>query len=377
MDKYVISAIYKHNSSYNINYTNYLKVFMKKQHNQWMKQYLHNCKQLNKSELTIKNYKSDIIKFIKWHELTTTQLITKTLGNEITDYKNFLSAGGILKKKISKRKKILNKISRLINLFSLKKNNSTLITHSIELVQSPLSVTSRRRNLSSIKNFFEFLKQTHEDSSSFFLINPVKSKLHAIKLKDTDVVNTKMINHLQWENVYNSAHNASEKLIIYLLYWGGLRLSEITNLTVDNFLTDSKMLTFARKGGYIHTLDIINSEIIFKQFFIFQSSNPGMRYLFSRNNNKSISTRSMYKKIMKILFRANCPRSITPHSFRKACATNLYLKSKDLLYVRDYLNHNDAKITQTYIDKSTLKSYQLLLKDDKKKSLNSRVETTC
>jgi integrase/recombinase XerD len=350
---------------------------MKKQHEQWMNQYLHNCKQLNKSELTIKNYKSDIIKFIKWHELTTKQLITKTLGNEITDYKNFLSAGGILKKKISKRKKIINKISKLINLFLFNKNNPTPITHSIELVQSPLSVTSRRRNLSSIKNFFEFLKQTHEDNSKFFLINPVKSKLHAIKLKDTDVVNTKMINHLQWENVYNSAYNASEKLIIYLLYWGGLRLSEITNLTVNNFLTDSKMLTFARKGGYIHTLDIINPKIIFEQFHIIQSSNPELVYLFSKNNRRPISTRSMYKKIMKILSRANCPRSITPHSFRKACATNLYLKSKDLLYVRDYLNHNDAKITQTYIDKSTLKSYQLLLKDDKYNSNKTILETTC
>ena len=373
----VILSIYKCNSSYNINYTNYYKDYMKKQHKRWIEQYLHNCKQLNKSELTIKNYKSDIIKFIKWHELTTNQLITKTLGNEITNYKNFRANGGILKKKFSKRKKIINKIYKLINLFSLKKNKPTKKILSIDISQPPLSVTSRRRNLSSIKNFFEYLKQIHEDNSKFFLINPVKSKLHAIKLKDTDVTTTKMINHLQWQNVYNSAYNASEKLIIYLLYWGGLRLSEITSLTINNFLSDSKMITFARKGGYIHTLDIINPEIIFEQLHIIMSSNPELVYLFSKNNIRPISTRSMYKKIMKILSRANCPPSITPHSFRKACATNLYLKTKDLLYVRDYLNHNDAKITQTYIDKSTLKSYQHLLKDDKYNSRNTILETTC
>ena len=58
---------------------------------------------------------------------------------------------------------------------------------------------------------------------------------------------------------------------------------------------------------------------------------------------------------MKIIERATLEISdITPHSFRKACATELYMKSKDLLYVRDYLNHKDAKVTQTYIDKKTL-----------------------
>jgi len=47
-------------------------------------------------------------------------------------------------------------------------------------------------------------------------------------------------------------------------------------------------------------------------------------------------------------------KKLTPHSFRKAFATQLYLKTKDLLYVRDYLHHSDAKITQTYIDKGSL-----------------------
>ena len=59
----------------------------------------------------------------------------------------------------------------------------------------------------------------------------------------------------------------------------------------------------------------------------------------------------MYNRIIKIFRKSMCPSDeLTPHSFRKACATNLYEQTKDLLFVRDYLNHSDAKVTQTYIE---------------------------
>ena len=57
---------------------------------------------------------------------------------------------------------------------------------------------------------------------------------------------------------------------------------------------------------------------------------------------------------MGILKKCGLPSNLTPHSFRRACATNLYLKTRDLLLVRDYLNHHDAKVTQSYIDSTQL-----------------------
>ena len=64
----------------------------------------------------------------------------------------------------------------------------------------------------------------------------------------------------------------------------------------------------------------------------------------------------MYNRVLKILEKSNLPKELTPHSFRRACATNLYLETRDLLLVRDYLNHHDAKVTQTYIDSTQIKT---------------------
>ena len=77
-------------------------------------------------------------------------------------------------------------------------------------------------------------------------------------------------------------------------------------------------------------------------------------FVFANRQGNKVSTKTMYNLIIRLLVQAGCRDGLTPHSFRKACATNLYIKHQDLLLVRDYLNHSDAKITQTYIDKATL-----------------------
>lgn len=222
-----------------------------------------------------------------------------------------------------------------------------------------MSVSSRRRHLSSLKNFFEYLKESHEDSSDKFNKNPVKSKIHAITLKEVDVVPTTMIQKADFKKIEEQTFRTSERLILYLLYYGGLRLSELCELKIENFDRVSRTITFNRKGGYVHTLVIQKDELIFKNFNFYVGTNEFNKiFLFQTKAGKCLFTKSYvqqdYKDHRKAIPNNEITTRITPHSFRKACATELYLKSKDLLYVRDYLNHKDAKITQTYIDKRTL-----------------------
>lgn len=44
------------------------------------------------------------------------------------------------------------------------------------------------------------------------------------------------------------------------------------------------------------------------------------------------------------------PTFISTHSFRKTFATNAYRKTKDILIVKELLNHSDIKTTQKYIN---------------------------
>ena len=313
---------------------------MHKKHQEWLNNYIENCKKLNKSPHTIKNYECDLTKYLKWFEASKLTTIDHPKKNSIEDYKNFLINGGELSKKTT----LFNQV---ISFFIFR----IIIRTNVKLKSNPLSVNSAKRHLSSIKNFYEYLKQTHEGHSKKFRFNPVKTKLHSIKVKEVDIINTPILPKEQWRELIESTYRTRERLILQLLYWGGLRLSELTTLKYSNFDPRTRLLKVQRKGGYLHEFRLQNEEDIFKNLkFMQEQMSGGSEYIFTNYEGKCLSSRSMYSLIKKLLLRSNCSSNLSPHSFRKACATNLYNKTKDLLIVRDYLNHHDAKVTQTYIE---------------------------
>lgn len=312
-----------------------------KKHQAWLSMYLDNCEKLNKSPYTLKNYRCDLEKFLLWYELQYSSTIEKSKTDFITTYKNFLISGGEIR---SSKPLILRVLTYLFLKFFTQSKTRTL-------KQSALSITSVKRHLSSIKNFFEFLKQTHEDHSKIFAINPVKSKIHTIKIKDKDIEHTPILPKDQWRELIEGTYRTRERVILLLLYWGGLRLSELTQLKFSNIDFKKRVIKLERKGGYIHEfrpqqVDEIFKNILYMREHIVTEGD----YIFINHQKKCLSTRSMYNLIKKLLLRSHCDQNLGPHSFRKACATNLYEKTKDLLLVRDYLNHHDAKVTQTYIE---------------------------
>ena len=319
--------------------------------------YIENCRQLNKSEHTIKNYRADLLKFLTWYESHHRANISKAKGETIGHYKDFLSKGGRVYSSLSGKEKFLSHFKKTFLSLFKRKNPTTHTSLPTRLLfeQRPLAVGSRRRHISAVKNFFEFLKQSHEDKGKLFSKNPVKSKIHAIKLKEMDVTPTKNLRRDDWEKLEKMVIKPKERLIIHLLYWGGLRLSELSNLKVSDFDTKNKTIKFIRKGGYVHTLIVQKAHDIFYNLdYHLLQREVESDFIFTNKQGNQVSTKTMYNLIMRLLVQAGCRDGLTPHSFRKACATNLYIKHQDLLLVRDYLNHSDAKITQTYIDKATL-----------------------
>lgn len=322
-------------------------------HLEMMDAYLHNLSRLNKSEHTIKNYRADLIKFFTWIEYFEQSKLSKTNGEMIGRYKEFLANGGPVYREAIKNPRLL--FLMWFKVVFIKATFKTRSDKSLLFFQSPMSVSSRRRHLSSLKNFFQYLKEVNEDSSQKFKNNPVKSKIHAITLKDIDVIHTKMLSREEFKLIEEKTFRTKERLMLYLLYYGGFRLSELCYLKISNFDRINKIITFTRKGGSVHSLMIQKEDLIFKNLDFYLAQNELKNdFLFQNKVGKAYSLKTFYNQVIKIIYRADVSSGLSPHSFRKACATNLYIRTKDLLYVRDYLNHSDAKVTQTYIDIATL-----------------------
>lgn len=321
------------------------------QNQQWMELFLDNCRQSNKSEETLKNYFVDIRKFIAWFEDTYDRPIHKADGQTISLYKEYLVRGGHPNRTLIKHGLVDSLIHKLKNL---KKKEAKRLEYSA-IYQAPLAVSSRRRHLSTLKNFFEFLKQHYEDHSKIFEKNPVRSKLHGIRLKDQDVDSTVVLRADDWEKIDDITFRTDERLMVNLLYWAGMRLDELYRLRTSHFDYETKTIKFSRKGGGVHTLRPQKASEIFQLLEVHLRTPEGTgEALFHNKKGRPLSKKTLYNRLMKIFQKAQCRPGLTPHSFRKGCATRLYVETQDLLFVRDYLNHSDAKVTQTYIDKAVL-----------------------
>ncbi|PIP93041.1 MAG: hypothetical protein COW00_07235 [Bdellovibrio sp. CG12_big_fil_rev_8_21_14_0_65_39_13] len=325
---------------------------MKKENFQWMEEFLAHNERMNRSQHTLVNYRFDLEKFIAWFENIYDLPITKVSAQIISDYQEFLKRGLNIKRPLShwdKFKYFVQKWERpRPQMLAIKEAHF-------------LAVASQKRHLSTLKNFFEFLKQSYEEKKSF-AINPVKDKLHAIKLKDIDQTHTKLFWKQDWDSLNEAITKPQDRLLLQLLYFAGLRLSEATFLRWEHIDFERGRLKIPRKGGKIHEwMPRHWNELSYQLKFHLQKSSTSS-FVFCRKNGDPYSTRAMYGRVMKIIQKAGLSTELGPHSFRKGCATDLYLETRDLLYVRDYLNHSDAKVTQTYIDREFL-SEQYLLQD--------------
>lgn len=329
--------------------------------------FLESYRKQNKSYLTIRSYRTDISQFIAWCNSRQIQDLRYVTPPMIEDYLLYLEQGTSAKAELENDLQdtfslfglivATLKILRLFKNLFLKLKKFTPVSH-----RFPLAVGSRKRHLSSLKNFFDFAVESNfRDPFKGFSQNPIRNKLHYIKLKEADIAATPMLAQAEWEKIDLIAHRPLDRLLLLVLYYWGLRLHEAAALCFEDFDFQNQSLLIKRKGGKIHHFRPRHwAEIQKLVKFIMAKEERGHGPLFASKKSKAsavarpMTERALYHKVKRIVLKAKLNSAISPHSFRKACATNLYLKTRDLLLVRDYLNHSDAKVTQTYIDQVTL-----------------------
>jgi integrase/recombinase XerC len=309
--------------------------FINKKHHFWLKTFLETLENKNRSKHTILNYKNDIIHFILWIEMFTLKTVNKIPSEFVSNYLLEISTG----QRNQEKKFFL----RILEFLKMRRQN--------ELEVKVLGASSRKRALSAIKMFFDISKELH--GSKFKNISPIKTQLHNIRVKEIDVDHTKLLTYESFLGLIERSKNIKELFTINLLFYAGPRLSELTNLKISNFDRQKQTILFLRKGGKVHELKIKNAEHVFelleRYLYVYAISRDSWLYPSSEKIGGPISTRAMSAYISRILMRSGL-NELSPHSFRKGCATWLYKETKDLLLVRNYLNHSDAKVTQTYIE---------------------------
>lgn len=146
--------------------------------------------------------------------------------------------------------------------------------------------------------------------------------------------------------------NEKSKLIVSLIYAAGFRVSELTNLKIQD-------LSFQKKTGYIRQSKG-NKDRIFNipEFLIEdlkhqakQQNKNNQIYLFSGRSGK-ISTRNIQKIVSQSAKRANL-KNVHTHTLRHSFATHLLEDGVDIRKIQELLGHANLSTTQIYTHIST------------------------
>jgi len=132
-----------------------------------------------------------------------------------------------------------------------------------------------------------------------------------------------------------------EKLLIYLLYALGLRISELVNLKLEDITLG--WVSVKGKGDKIRQIPIL--EKLQKELDSFIAENNPQVYLFEKNQQQSNENKMRYK-VQKIFKKVGL--RVTPHQLRHAFASDLLNHGARITDVSELLGHSSLTTTQVY-----------------------------
>lgn len=144
-----------------------------------------------------------------------------------------------------------------------------------------------------------------------------------------------------------------DRAILETLYATGMRVSELTNLSVrDLDLAYGTALVFG-KGGKERLVPIGSTAVAVLGRYL-DTLRPQLLAprsgdaVFLNQRGGRLSRMSVWQVVRRAAERAGIHRSVSPHTLRHSCATHLLEGGADLATVQEFLGHSDIATTQIY-----------------------------
>jgi len=145
-------------------------------------------------------------------------------------------------------------------------------------------------------------------------------------------------------NLFYNCETIEELLFIRIGLYGGLRISEITALTINDIDKEHQCLTIRHGKGDKERLAVIDPATMALALTIGRQYGEKQE---GRLFHKSSRTYSNYFDETQL--RAWGEKRYTPHDLRHTCATTLLNAGMDIYKVKEQLGHSDIATTQIYL----------------------------
>ncbi|MCU0436377.1 MAG: site-specific tyrosine recombinase XerD [Raineya sp.] len=222
-----------------------------------------------------------------------------------------------------------------------------------------IAEASQARVLSGIKAFYKFLflENIIQQDPSYLIEAPKLAR----KLPDT--LSYEEIEKLLAAIDLSTPEGTRNRAILEILYSCGLRVSELTELTLSQLYFDIGFLKVIGKGNKERFVPIGKDAIKYTKMYLEHIRNHiniprgYENYVFLNRRGKNLTRVFIFLVIKELAQKISLNKNISPHTFRHSFATHLLEGGADLRAIQEMLGHESITTTEiyTHLDKDYLR----------------------
>lgn len=220
------------------------------------------------------------------------------------------------------------------------------------------SIATRNQRLAAIHAFFRYAQYEEPEGLLHFqkvIALPVKKapkpsvphltpETMKLLLSQPDKTTTKGRRHLT---------------LLSVLYDSGCRVQELVDLRVRDVVLDHPpVLILMGKGSKVRRVPLMKNTLALLEHYVQENTmNKAWKKdypLFTNKQHNKLTKEGVAYIISQYVHQARktsalVPEKVTPHMFRHSKALHLLQAGVSLIYIRDFLGHEDVKTTEIYL----------------------------
>lgn len=215
-----------------------------------------------------------------------------------------------------------------------------------------ISATTQNYHLIALRSFLKFCSK--RDITS---LPPEKVELARVKRKQVTFLSPEELEALFAQPDTESIIGLRDRTIMELLFSGGLRVSELCSLDIENVSTKRREFMVRGKGQKDRPIFMSEATAIWIDSYLTKRSDSSSALFIRYGGTKEQDTSGNYlrltpRSVQRIIARyaklAGITKKVSPHTLRHSFATDLLMNGADIRSVQAMLGHSDISTTQIY-----------------------------
>ena len=278
------------------------------------------------------------------------------IGVIVAEFKNHLKARGHTEGTVDCYIQYLGQFLDYLrehDITDLKKvSHQSVLDYQVKVMAMPLAMETKALRIRPVKRLFEYLVESHR-----LLIDPTEGIVETNRRhrKLSPVLTVDEMKRILLQPNLSLRSHIRNRAIMEVMYSTGIRLDELLSLEVYHVDLKDKVLYIRKGKGRKQRVVPLGTEAAkyLREYLEkirpwWARKNPKERRLFLNHYGLPFNPQSVRGFLRIYRIAAGIKKPVSPHTFRRTCATHLVQKGADIRYVQKLLGHSHIKTTQIY-----------------------------